>query len=129
MKVSFLFLGCRANQSEVASLEALASARGHEIVALKDNPELCVINTCTVTSKSDYQSRQLIRRAQRAGAKVVVTGCYAELNAKAVGAMEGVTEVVRNDSKDSISEHFSDRGRRRAMKQKEDEEKEGEEGR
>jgi threonylcarbamoyladenosine tRNA methylthiotransferase MtaB len=71
-------------------------------VTLGDNPDVCVVNTCTVTAKSDYQSRQLIRRAGRAGAKVIVTGCYSELNREKAEGMEGVQAVVENANKINI---------------------------
>jgi threonylcarbamoyladenosine tRNA methylthiotransferase MtaB len=62
-----------------------------------------VVNTCTVTAKSDYQSRQLIRRAGRARARVIVTGCYSELNQDKVARMEGVRDVVSNANKSNIN--------------------------
>jgi threonylcarbamoyladenosine tRNA methylthiotransferase MtaB len=71
-------------------------------VQLGENPDFCIINTCSVTSKSDYQSRQLIRRAHRAGSSVIVTGCYSELNKDAVKAMDGVELVTDNSDKYSI---------------------------
>jgi threonylcarbamoyladenosine tRNA methylthiotransferase MtaB len=102
MKVSLLSLGCKVNQAEVSLMEGALRGRGIEVVGLDERPELCVINTCTVTVKSDYQSRQLIRRARRAGARVMVTGCYAELNRERVEGMEGVHGVVDNRNKMNI---------------------------
>ncbi len=103
MKVSVLTLGCKANQSESFIIETGLRARGCDIVRLEERPDYCVINTCSVTSKSDYQSRQIIRRAARAGCRVVVTGCYSELNKALVQGMEGVVEVVDVDKKGSIA--------------------------
>ncbi|MDP3112445.1 MAG: hypothetical protein Q8M71_10125, partial [Thermodesulfovibrionales bacterium] len=94
MKISVLTLGCKVNQAESSSIEGALKSFGHKIVELTEKPEVCIINTCTVTSKSDYQSRQLIRRAHRAGARVLVTGCYSELNKESVSAMEGVEDVI-----------------------------------
>jgi threonylcarbamoyladenosine tRNA methylthiotransferase MtaB len=102
MKVSLLTLGCKVNQAEMSDIENTLRGQGHDIVTLGDNPDVCVVNTCTVTSKSDYQSRQLIRRAGRTGAKVIVTGCYSELNRDKVGRMEGVQAVVENANKINI---------------------------
>lgn len=107
MKVSVLNLGCKVNQAECADIEARLISSGWNIADLADKPELCIINTCSVTAKSDYQSRQLIRRAERAGARVIVTGCYAELNREAVAAMKGVERVVANSEKSSIVEEIS----------------------
>lgn len=102
MKVSLLTLGCKVNQAEMSDIESSLRGKGHEIVGLADNPDICVVNTCTVTSKSDHQSRQLIRRAGRTGARVLVTGCYSELNKEKVGRMDGVQAVVDNTEKSCI---------------------------
>jgi threonylcarbamoyladenosine tRNA methylthiotransferase MtaB len=102
MRVSLLTLGCKVNQAEMADIEGALQGMGHEIVGLTENPDVCVVNTCTVTAKSDYQSRQLIRRAGRTGARVIVSGCYAELNRGTVTRMEGVEKVVSNSDKSSI---------------------------
>lgn len=102
MRISLLTLGCKVNQAETSEMENSLCGKGHRIVAMDESPELCIINTCTVTAKSDYQSRQLIRRAHKAGAKVIVTGCYAELNAGRVAGMEGVEVVVSNENKGNI---------------------------
>lgn len=97
MKVSILSLGCKVNQAESLHIEGSLRAHGWSIVDLDENPDYCIINTCSVTSKSDYQSRQLIRRAHRAGSKVIVTGCYSELNKETVGSMDGVVNTVINN--------------------------------
>ena len=79
MNISIITLGCKVNQAESAALEGAFRNLGCSIVGLSESPDYCIINTCTVTAKSDYQSRQLIRKAAKAGAKVIVTGCYAQL--------------------------------------------------
>ncbi|MDA8388596.1 MAG: MiaB/RimO family radical SAM methylthiotransferase [Nitrospiraceae bacterium] len=108
MRVALLSLGCKVNQSELAGLSsALGAGRRATIVGIDENPEICVINTCAVTTKSEYQSRQLIRRAAETGARVIVTGCYAELNPQAVEDMKGVASVVSNKEKESIIEMIS----------------------
>jgi threonylcarbamoyladenosine tRNA methylthiotransferase MtaB len=102
MKVSVLTLGCKVNQSESVMIEGCLRISGCSIVSLSETPDYCVINTCTVTSKSDYQSRQLIRRAARTGAKVIVTGCYAQLRAEDIKKMDGIYSIVPNSDKLSI---------------------------
>ena len=99
MKITVLTLGCKVNQSESSEIEGILSQSGHSIVHLTENPDYCVVNTCTVTAKSDYQSRQLIRRAHRTGAKVIVTGCYATLHANEISNMVGVECVLNNSNK------------------------------
>jgi|Deesub1362A_J573_1020465.scaffolds.fasta_scaffold00027_26 threonylcarbamoyladenosine tRNA methylthiotransferase MtaB len=102
MKVCLLSLGCKVNQAENSLLESALKGHGHEVVGIDETPEVCIINTCTVTAKSDYQSRQLIRRASRTGAKVIVTGCYAELNKEQVSSLKEVETVVENKNKLNI---------------------------
>ncbi len=108
MKIAVLTLGCKTNQAESSSIESSALSSGHSIVSLGDSPDICIVNTCTVTAKSDSQSRQLIRRALRSGAEVVVTGCYAELRGEELrGIAEGL-RVVRNSEKSHIINILSD---------------------
>ncbi len=77
MRFSIITLGCKTNQAESSYITSGLIEYGYEMVEPEDNPDIFIINTCTVTSKSDYQSRQMIRRALRTGANVIVTGCYA----------------------------------------------------
>jgi threonylcarbamoyladenosine tRNA methylthiotransferase MtaB len=102
LKIALLTLGCKVNQSESGMLERGFRSRGFSIVGIEEKPDYCVINTCTVTSRSDYQSRQLIRRAAAAGARVIVTGCYSEMNMDAVRKMPGVVQGVFNSEKENI---------------------------
>lgn len=108
MKVSVLTLGCRVNQSESDIIEGNLEKLGWSKVGLTETPDYCVINTCSVTAKSDYQSRQLIRKAVRSGATVIVTGCYSELNQEAVRNMQGVFKVVSNVNKSNIIKMITD---------------------
>ncbi|MEC4675400.1 MAG: tRNA (N(6)-L-threonylcarbamoyladenosine(37)-C(2))-methylthiotransferase MtaB, partial [Nitrospirota bacterium] len=102
MKVALLTLGCRVNQSETADIKGSLRENGVTIVGIKDNPDICIINTCTVTARSDYTSRQLIRRASRTGAKVIVTGCYSQLKPEEAARIPGVSEIVDINNKFSI---------------------------
>ncbi len=123
MKIAVLTLGCKTNQAESNQIKNAAVSSGHSIVTLKDSPDVCIINTCTVTAKSDYQSRQMIRRALRTGAEVLVTGCYSELRADEVLSVSPGLKIVENRDKSIIismlgissgtgsSAYFSDRSR------------------
>jgi threonylcarbamoyladenosine tRNA methylthiotransferase MtaB len=102
MKVSIQTLGCKVNQSESASIEGTLRVNGYEMVDHSDGPDICVINTCTVTSKSDYQSRQLIRKAVKSGAKVIATGCYAQLRPEEISGIDGINVILGNSDKDGL---------------------------
>jgi len=99
MKAAVLTLGCRVNQSESELIEGNLKSHGFSIAGLSEKPDYCIINTCSVTAKSDYQSRQLIRRAVRSGAKVIVTGCYSQLNAEDIAKIDSNIEIVDNSDK------------------------------
>jgi threonylcarbamoyladenosine tRNA methylthiotransferase MtaB len=105
-KVAFKTLGCRLNQAESEqALEALG-ARGFDLAHAGEQPDVVVINTCTVTAESTASSRRLIRKTAEAhpGATVVVTGCYAVAEPDEVRAIPGVDLVVGNDHKDRLAE-------------------------
>lgn len=102
MRVSLQFLGCKVNQAEITDLEQELLNYGHEIVGLEGSPDICVVNTCTVTAKSDRHSRHLIRKAAKTGARIVVTGCYSQLNRDSVARMANVDAVYSNTDKDNI---------------------------
>ena len=99
MKAAVLTLGCRVNQAESELIEGNLKSHGFSIAGLSEKPDYCIINTCSVTAKSDYQSRQLIRRAVRSGAKVIVTGCYSQLNAEDIAKIDSNIEIVDNSDK------------------------------
>ena len=102
MKISVLTLGCRVNQSESSVIKGTLEVNGLKLVELKDKPDVCIINTCTVTAKSDYSSRQLIRKAVKTGARVIVTGCYAHLKRAEILKIQGISEVIDNSKKFEI---------------------------
>ena len=89
-KISITTLGCKVNQYESASFQTGFEKAGCEIVSADQDPDVVVINTCTVTGKAGAQSRQLIRRMARENplARIVVTGCHAQLAAREVMELE-----------------------------------------
>lgn len=104
MKVFLEFTGCRLNQSEIETLARQFGQAGHQVVGSVADADLCVVNTCAVTNEAARSSRTLIRRLNRsnAGARIVATGCYAELSPQAVGSLPGVSAVVGNAEKDRL---------------------------
>ena len=79
--IAITTLGCKINQFESAAMTEALQQDGYRIVPFSQTADVYVINSCTVTVKTDAESRRLIRRAarQNPGARVVVTGCYAQL--------------------------------------------------
>jgi len=96
LKIAMATLGCKTNQSDAACLASELVSQGHEIVHFRQAADVYIIHTCTVTQKTDYQSRQLIRRsiAGNPGAQVIVTGCYAQVSPEPLLSIAGVDFVV-----------------------------------
>ena len=96
LKVAIATLGCKVNQYESAGILEALENQGVEVVSFAQPADYYIINTCTVTSRSDVQSRQLIRRAARTNprAQIIVTGCYAKLAANDLRKMPGVALVT-----------------------------------
>ncbi|PLX97090.1 MAG: tRNA (N(6)-L-threonylcarbamoyladenosine(37)-C(2))-methylthiotransferase MtaB [Desulfuromonas sp.] len=94
-------LGCKTNQFESAAMEEKLRQAGWQIVPFDAGADLVIVNTCTVTAATDSQSRNLIRRAQRLNpdCRVVVTGCYAQVDPQTLAAIPGVALVLGNEEK------------------------------
>jgi threonylcarbamoyladenosine tRNA methylthiotransferase MtaB len=105
-KVTVATLGCKVNQCESAGIMKTMALRGMTLVPFEAEADCYIINTCTVTGRTDYQSRQLIRRAVRKNpaAAVLVTGCYAQRAPEEIARIPGVRIVAGNAEKSRLSE-------------------------
>ena len=97
-------LGCKVNQYESAGILEALQEEEFSIVPFTAQADCYIINTCTVTGRADYQSRQLIRRASRRNpeASIIVTGCYAQIAPDELASIPGVTVVAGNAEKEKI---------------------------
>ena len=82
-------LGCKVNQCDTAGMARELTACGWGAAAPGAVPDLVLVNTCTVTERADRECRQIIRRVLRNAPDtfVIVTGCYAQLNATEIAAI------------------------------------------
>jgi threonylcarbamoyladenosine tRNA methylthiotransferase MtaB len=98
--------GCRATQADGAALEAQLAGRGLAVAEERESADLVVLNTCTVTAEADSDARSAIRRIHREnpGARILVTGCYAQRAPDELAKMPGVEWVVGNSHKTQIAE-------------------------
>ncbi|MBN1698210.1 MAG: tRNA (N(6)-L-threonylcarbamoyladenosine(37)-C(2))-methylthiotransferase MtaB [Spirochaetales bacterium] len=82
MKVLLQTLGCKVNQAEGEAIACTLRRRGISLVSAGEEADICVVNTCTVTSKSDQKCRRAIRFSVKENphALIIITGCYAELD-------------------------------------------------
>lgn len=110
LRVRFYTLGCKLNFSETSTMGKLLSERGIVKAGEDDTPDLCVVNTCSVTEMADKKARSLIRKINRSWpeATVVVTGCYAQLKPEEVAALPGVQIVLGSNEKLRIAEFIDE---------------------
>ncbi len=103
-RAKILTIGCKVNRYESASLEETLAGHGYTIVNAGEVADLVVVNTCTVTHRSDSDARAMIRRAIREnpGARIVAAGCYAKLEPETLAAL-GVDLVVGNAEKPRLA--------------------------
>jgi threonylcarbamoyladenosine tRNA methylthiotransferase MtaB len=97
--------GCRATQADGAALAGLLAGEGLAPTESAAAAELVVLNTCTVTGAADEDVRKSIHRVHRdnPGARILVTGCYAQRAPEELSAIPGVTWVVGNSHKTEIA--------------------------
>lgn len=108
--VAIYTLGCKANQADSDELKAALASKGFKIVGSRETAGTHIINTCTVTGKASYQSRQAVRRIikRNPGAKIFVTGCDAEINKKTLEAIDGVTAVFKTGNTGALLESLEE---------------------
>lgn len=105
LTVAFATLGCRLNQVDTQEMQARLEAHGFHTVPFEEPADVVIVNSCTVTSRAECSDRQMIRRAARRnpGARIVVTGCWAQTDPQAVAAT-GADLVVGNGDKHRIAD-------------------------
>ena len=108
MRIAFATFGCKINQYETEQMRQSVAGQGNAIVPFEGEADVYVINTCSVTAKSDYQCRQAIRAAVRRApsSRVVVTGCYAETRPEEIRSIPGVSLVLGNRGKTDLVRHI-----------------------
>lgn len=107
-KVAFHTLGCRLNFSESGSIAQGFTDRGYEIVEFGEKADVVFLNTCTVTDGADSSCRNLIRKAQSSSpeAKIVVAGCYAQMEADKIKQMQGVDLILGTSEKYKVFDYL-----------------------
>ena len=107
-KAEFHTLGCTLNFAETSTIARIFAERGIRRAQPGEVPDICVVNTCSVTELADKKCRQTIRRLANRypDAVIVVTGCYAQLKKDEVAAIEGVDIVLGSEQKMEISAYL-----------------------
>jgi len=103
-------LGCRLNEAEISHWGRAFESRGHTVVRVPQAAQIMVINTCAVTSEAARKSRKFINGLHRLNpdARLVVTGCYSELEPSVAASLAGVDLVVGNKAKDLLVDEVID---------------------
>ena len=106
---AYYTLGCKLNFSETSTFGQMLQDMGVRTVEKGEKADICLINTCSVTEVADSKCRQAIRKMvkQNPGAFVVVTGCYAQLEAETVAKIEGVNLVLGSNEKANLIDYLS----------------------
>lgn len=100
-KVAFYTLGCKLNFAESSSIARSLEPMGFTRTDFQDNPDLFVINTCSVTEQADKKCKKVVREAKKINpaAAVVIIGCYAQLKPEEIAAIPGVDLVLGANEK------------------------------
>ncbi|MFN8578146.1 MAG: tRNA (N(6)-L-threonylcarbamoyladenosine(37)-C(2))-methylthiotransferase MtaB [Candidatus Sericytochromatia bacterium] len=106
--ISFVTLGCRANQAEHTEYHQGMLEAGWEILEPENSPDVFVVNTCTVTNEAERQSRQMIRRLYKHNplAKIVVTGCSSKYIEESKNLSSEVSLFVPNMDKHNFMQRL-----------------------
>ena len=102
--VALITLGCKTNQYETNAMAQKFKEAGYRIVEENENPDIAIINTCTVTNISDRKSRQHLRKMkeENPGAIIVATGCYAQVAKEQLEKIEEIDLIIGNSEKKDI---------------------------
>lgn len=103
-RAAYETLGCKLSFSETSTIARSLTAAGYETVERGEAADVYVINTCSVTENADRKCRNMIRRLHRESpdARIVVTGCYAQLKPEEIMKIEGVYAVVGAEFKGDV---------------------------
>ena len=95
-KVAFYTLGCKLNFSETSTIARMFEQRGYQKVDFNENPDIFIINTCSVTDNADKKCRKVVQEAKKINpdSYVTIIGCYAQLKPKEISEITGVDAVL-----------------------------------
>ena len=110
-KVAYHTLGCKLNFAETSHIGRQLAEEGFSKVRAGEEADVCIINTCSVTDTADHKCRQAINRLHRLHpkAKIIVTGCYAQLKPEEISSIEGVDLVLGANEKFDIPQFLKEK--------------------
>lgn len=108
-------LGCKVNAYETESMQEMLKQHGYEIVDFKEQADVYIINTCSVTNMADHKSRQMLHQAKKRNPKAVIVaaGCYVQTAGETVKEDLSIDILIGNNQKSSLpallDEYFGER--------------------
>jgi threonylcarbamoyladenosine tRNA methylthiotransferase MtaB len=95
-KVAFYTLGCKLNYSETSTISRMFENKGYQKVEFEENPDIFIINTCSVTENADKKCKKIVKEAKKISPNSYVTiiGCYAQLKPQEIAEIKGVDAVL-----------------------------------
>jgi len=108
-RIAFHTMGCKTNFSETSTISSEMLSYGYQKVSYKDEADIYVLNTCSVTENADKEARKLIRQARRLNpyAKIAVIGCYAQLQPDQISRIPGVDLILGATEKFNLLSHLN----------------------
>jgi len=109
-KVAFHTLGCKLNFSETSTIARSCEEEGYEKVTFKEQADIYVLNTCSVTENADKECKRLVRQVLKINpdAFVVIIGCFAQLKPNEIAKFEGVDLVLGATEKFKLSSYLNE---------------------
>ncbi|MBS7565224.1 tRNA (N(6)-L-threonylcarbamoyladenosine(37)-C(2))-methylthiotransferase MtaB [Mucilaginibacter sp. Bleaf8] len=109
-KVAFYTLGCKLNYSETSAIGRMFTNAGYQTVEFTDNPDVYVINTCSVTENADKKCKKIVKEALKISpnAYVTIVGCYAQLKPQEIAEIPGVDMVLGAAEKFQLVDFITD---------------------
>jgi threonylcarbamoyladenosine tRNA methylthiotransferase MtaB len=109
-KVAFYTLGCKLNFSETSTIARNFQEEGYERVEFENDPDVVVINTCSVTENADKRFKTIVKQAQKTNpdAFIIGIGCYAQLKPEELADVSGVDLVLGATEKFKVTDYITD---------------------
>ena len=113
--IKFITLGCKVNQYETNAMIQKFLEKGYKVIEennenQEEKPDICIINTCTVTNMSDRKSRQMLRRMKEKNPDtiVVAVGCYAQVAKDELSKIPEIDLILGNNEKLEIVKYVEE---------------------
>ncbi|WP_158858180.1 tRNA (N(6)-L-threonylcarbamoyladenosine(37)-C(2))-methylthiotransferase MtaB [Lunatibacter salilacus] len=109
-KVAFYTLGCKLNYSETSTISRMFEQKGYQKVSFEENPDIYIINTCSVTENADKKCKKIVNEAKKISPNsyVAIIGCYAQLKPQEIAEIKGVDAVLGAAEKFRLIELLDD---------------------